>query len=537
MNKKYLPALGNIKSVIIEELTDMVVNINGIPMNKIIELSDITGSSVYNRNCRSFVEIILFNDNGDDLDDYTDEDIKLYLEHKRLKHIDMWYNEEFRVIKLLEYDKDDITELNEYYTDEEIKLYLKLKYFEETKEETNLNNTSKNDIKIRKNIIEQNKHSFLNRFYEKIPTSYLESVIKVLNSYDINVIKEYYNCISTTFNDKLLDKETIIKYLYIQLNKYHPLIFSKQKNLLKDLHLIDNKGIGRLEILMSFLIDTLIINGGTLSYDASISFSYEDQNNYFNIEIKAPDSPRDPFRLGLKGKLPAYSFYRQINDIVSDSIKILNQFGLDEIKIIFKNNSQLYECFKKITSDEFNIALKDGELSSKFDKIFKPYCGFLAEFINNFEHLEIYENRLKNTLHTKQLKNKENIREILSIFKNYSFIQTPNNIHKIINDELQNKVYKNIDFMIISRDDKIRILDKTDLSFSIITQGGCKGIETEILNEMEKSSSNKKRETFGYKFLVENSWNDFLKKSYLFPEKHNTFTSNYIENLSLLKVC
>jgi hypothetical protein len=149
--------------------------------------------------------------------------------------------------------------------------------------------------------------------------------------------------------------------------------YGNKRSILNKLFLLEPKGIGKGEILLSWVIRGARINGGSESYDMMLN-----GEKYELKDVK----PNTAFRLGKEGNVTQMNFYKEIKDTIrrmENLIKQSTKFDLESYM-----TKQEWSTWKAITGDDISKVMS-GEIGyTRLNKFKKFY-----EEVNKGNDLEV----------------------------------------------------------------------------------------------------------------------------------------------------
>lgn len=266
-------------------------------------------------------------------------------------------------------------------------------------------------------------------------------------------------------------KKDMIDYLYSfhdieELNKgniYKDEIL-KSGNFLKTLFNIDEKGVGRGEIMLCYMFNKAKASGGSLSYDVILL-------NGITYEVKEYTKDIGGIRLGTEGKLTRYKFWRNVQNSVYDAEAIYNEYNKE-----LKDNVKpfLYKIWGYVADDRqkegsykkaISAGVSAGELGDVNLNILKMWYYLAHELIlsQTADLPEDIYNRLSKMYY---VNNPEQLDDDLDAAAEQYFNQNPE-----------------LDKFIVFRPDQVNIVDKKGFNFKTITQAAVKFLESDLSNK------------------------------------------------------
>jgi hypothetical protein len=371
-----------------------------------------------------------------------------------------------------------------------------------------------------------NKYKEYSSFISSIPKN--SKIILPLN----RLLKTLKNIIISSFDniDKelggekiYLDKEIqqewksdMIKYIHyfssdikdLNSNIYKNNIL-KPNTFLHTLFNMEEKGVGKGEILLSYLFKNSKISGGSKAYDISLEY-YNDNIIIDNKKYEVKDYSRhlcDAIRLGEGGKLTQFPFWNVIQETIYKIKTFLDDYNDDndfdnELKNIL--GDLLYNLWQDLINEKENkedtnravaLGVRKGEINTTQLNIIRMFYFLMHELIVNIKPENKYSIEL----------------DIKDYFSNLKYVKNPEKFQEDLDESV--KIYferhKGLDAFIVFRPDKINIVEEKDLVFKVITQASVKFIEKELFDE-ENDIGKKMQDAF-------NNWKnqrDKYKKSY-----------------------
>lgn len=139
--------------------------------------------------------------------------------------------------------------------------------------------------------------------------------------------------------------------------------YGNKRSVLNKLFLLEPKGIGKGEILLSWVIRGARINGGSGSYDMMLN-----GEKYELKDVK----PNTAFRLGKEGNVTQMDFYKEIKDTVRRMENLSKQGTKFDLEAYMTKEE--WSAWKAITNDDINKVMS-GEIGygrlNKFKKFYE----------------------------------------------------------------------------------------------------------------------------------------------------------------------
>lgn len=336
----------------------------------------------------------------------------------------------------------------------------------------------------------------------------------------------------------------------------------KPGEFLNALFMLDAQGVGRGELLMTYLIPGARFPGGGESYDLLITnnTTYEIKD-YSNVE-KEGKGALDSIRLGTGGKLTRFEFWKNLEKSISVAKNISNNTDEKVLKEIL--DPYLYTLWQHFISDEnytknskaISSAVSAGEVSDERLKLIKIWFYLVHELVERDiedEQSDDYTMAILRGPNTKpktvsispikdeQIKGGASIsiesgkegQRILDELSTLKYVKNPEQFQEDMNDVAKEYFNHNedIDYFLVFRPEKINIIGEDGFAFAKITQASVKIIEKEYIkdNDKAKKAYNKwkdainnaskkasKDEKESYKEIKRNiSYKDFFQTEYL----------------------
>lgn len=218
-------------------------------------------------------------------------------------------------------------------------------------------------------------------------------------------------CMPLTYNSKnLIDKIVNSKYsdgniflndnLYAtstDINVFYEYLTTEisQYDILEQIKMYKNAYTGQGEFLFDFLFDSVVVNGGSVSYDLTINNKNFEVKCYNKCVLKHDNSTG--IRLGVEGVVTNFNGYMKILDLISvvKKLLMLDNNILESINKQFKvqNNdfiSKLYEYFIHIPpngSYSISTGFNSGEINKKLLLTFNCFIDFLLEAAQKYNNI------------------------------------------------------------------------------------------------------------------------------------------------------
>jgi len=274
----------------------------------------------------------------------------------------------------------------------------------------------------------------INNFLNNIPKSLRGKTLDVLHDSDMYEVNDYIYCEEDIFN----------------LDLYDSSIFN-EGTFLNKLYFIREDGIGKGEVLISYLFKNSSINGQSESFDIILG-------NKEHVEVKSINDTRC-FRFGTKAGIVNYKFYREILYNRKALKDFIRKNGIEKFKKLV--NIDLYDLSLRLIGD-LSDAINSGELSpSKLELINLWYA---------LAHIET---------------DKSFAKEFHSLF----YVKDPMSLVPKINKEIKS-FFKNINYLIVfdEKEKQTRICTSPDeIAMDTISQNGIKVAEKSCLRKMDNS--------------------------------------------------
>lgn len=314
-------------------------------------------------------------------------------------------------------------------------------------------NLSTLPVVIKEIYDKHNSLEYLQEFFDGIEKSSIQRLLDIYNYYNYKYI-----------DGNVKDKENIEKELTKHFKMYYIPIEIKQKNIylkevihkpnsfLNKLFHIDDKGYGKGEIFICYLIKGAVMSGGNMPYDININ------NSYYELKYEVKHYPElNSIRIGNDSLVQSYD----IADKLKNTIKLAYQ-----IHEIIKGNPDSYindigfidvieDIIRKDDLDAFNR----GEFGK--DRLIRLENFCLAG------HYWIKTNVKENIVHT-----------LTDIKTNNYIINGPMALYDDL-IEVGNIIFNRskINAILLFNDETIKILEAQDIKVNNISQGSFKIIE------------------------------------------------------------
>ena len=286
----------------------------------------------------------------------------------------------------------------------------------------------------------------------------------------------------------------------------------KHGEFLNALFMIEATGMGRGELLMTYLIPGATFPGGGESYDLLIAGgnTYE-LKDYSNVE-KAGKGAYDSIRLGTGGKLTRFEFWKNLENSISIAKSITDDLTDKELENLL--DPYLLILWKYFISDEnYNkhpkaiaSAVAAGEVSDERLKLIKLWFYLVHELVNrdiSEEGEDIYNIAILKGPKTKpktisiapikgdalkgggslKIETDKNIQRSLDELATLKYVKNPDLFQEDMDDVAKEYFFHNrdIDYFLVFRPNKINIVGEDGFVFAKITQAAVKIIEKEYL--------------------------------------------------------
>lgn len=256
-----------------------------------------------------------------------------------------------------------------------------------------------------------------------------------------------------------------------------------------DLFMAEPKGLGRGELFIAWLVEDAEISGGGESFD--VKYKKE------KYEVKEYSSGNDSIRLGTKGKITRFEFWREIVDTLRRLDK-LTGFSSGQVKFDFSNYFD--SEFARVTNDILQVQDKwlGGELGKEdFSKLQEFYE--MANKIESKTDKDLITNVIFRgpdakpkeisiePISTKDLDSGKitvnktpedhSYTYILTELRRLKYVRDPKALLSDIQDTIDNKIISDVPFFVF-RPDGPHI--ETEFKYDRISQNGIKIIEARL---------------------------------------------------------
>jgi len=286
----------------------------------------------------------------------------------------------------------------------------------------------------------------------------------------------------------------------------------KHGEFLNALFMLEDQGVGRGELLMTYLISGSTFPGGGESYDLLITEgnTYE-LKDYSNIE-KSGKGAIDSIRLGTGGKLTRFEFWKNLEKSIQVAKGISSE--LDEKDMAKLLDPYLLTLWKYFVSDDnyvkntkaISSAVSAGEVSDERLRLIKLWFYLVHELVQRGTKvggkdqytLAVLKgpNAIPKTVsispvNSDDLKSgkeltietEKNVQRALDQLATLKYVKNPDQF-QIDMDDVANEYFKHntdIDYFLVFRPDKINIIGENGFAFAKITQAAVKIIEKEYI--------------------------------------------------------
>jgi len=389
---------------------------------------------------------------------------------------------------------------------------------------------------------EHEKGEQFKQFVDNIPNGLIRQPLNELFTIMCKIVNEETTSLVDEIKGRKLNlnkqdqnqwKEDMIKYLYsfneideLNQNSFYQEQILKPETFINTLMYIDEKGVGRGELLLCYLYEGATAQGGGTSYDVVLL-------NGKKYEVKEYLNDKGGIRLGTEAKLTRFPFWRNIQktvDIAGDIMTDYEQELKESISDYFFRMWK-YVVNDKREGDSFNktitAGVRAGELSTLNLNILKMWYYLAHELIVKSE----YEKSIISD-------------DVISQLTTLKYVNNPEQLDL----DLENVSLKyfedneDLDAFIVFRPFKANIVEKGGFAFNTITQAAVKFLETDLSKksvsaaktaflkwkqEMQKSIEefdSKKDQKALKDILNKTYYRDFFKPeiSIPFKEKHKT---------------
>lgn len=297
----------------------------------------------------------------------------------------------------------------------------------------------------------------------------------------------------------------------------------QDKSFLGLLFLLKSVGVGRGEILLSYLIKDSKISGGGEPYDIFINGKKYEIKEYVmgngTESLKDINKYKDSgsIRLGTYGNVIRFDFWNEMQNTISTAKQIIENSD-EALKSAI--NKDYYKIWNNLIDDDNNNpkAFYSGMISGEIGKDRMNTIYIWYYFANEFVSINTDET-------------------ITNKLSNLKYVKDPSEIEKDLSNSIKSYFNKeNIDAFAIFRKNKIYIASPEDLSFTHISQYGIRIIENDLLKDSEnkiiaKNAFTKWKKVKSKNYL--NYLNEELEKS--FNEKELKKQKSKYKNKNLLK--
>jgi len=286
----------------------------------------------------------------------------------------------------------------------------------------------------------------------------------------------------------------------------------KHGEFLNALFMLEDQGVGRGELLMTYLIAGSTFPGGGESYDLLITKgnTYE-LKDYSNVE-KGGKGAIDSIRLGTGGKLTRFEFWKNLEKSIQVAKSISNE--LDDKDMAKLLDPYLLILWKYFVSDDNYVkntkaiasAVSAGEVSDERLKLIKLWFYLVHELVQRGatgggedqftlavlkgpratpKTVSIAPVDAKDLKSGKSLtiETEKNVQRSMDQLSTLKYVKNPDQF-QVDMDDVANEYFKHntdIDFFLVFRPDKINIVGEDGFAFAKITQAAVKIIEKEYV--------------------------------------------------------
>ena len=246
----------------------------------------------------------------------------------------------------------------------------------------------------------------------------------------------------------------------------------KPGTFINTLFYIEEKGVGRGELLICYLYSGAVAQGGSMAYDVVLL-------NGKKYEVKEYVGDRSGIRLGTEGKLLRFNFWKDIEKTISVATQLFEDYK-DELKkyLPFTFYKMWYYVIDdKKKGDSFSKAVaagvKAGELGNANMNILKMWYYLAHELviINKYSKITVPE-------------------EVANSLSKLHYVSDPLKLDDDLED-VSNKYFEQnpeLDSFIVFRPDKVNIVEKGGFKYYLITQAAVKFLETELSTKTDSKA-------------------------------------------------
>ena len=273
----------------------------------------------------------------------------------------------------------------------------------------------------------------------------------------------------------------------------------KSNTFLNTLFNLEEKGVGKGELLLSYLFRHSKISGGNKPYDISLE-QFDDTNVIIGdkkYEVKDYSNDRNAIRLGEGGKLTQFLFWNSIGETVT----IASNFFSEHEELNIYLDKVFYKLWENLVNNEESedgetnrsiaLGVRKGEFNNSQLNCLKMWYFMMHELMCNLN----------------EKSNRSSLENELLEFDKLEYVKEPIKLQKDLDktSEIYFNRHKGLDAFVVFRNDKINVCHKEDLVYKTISQAGVKLIEREYLKD----------EDLGTKMMrAYEKWNENKKKSY-----------------------
>lgn len=303
------------------------------------------------------------------------------------------------------------------------------------------------------------------------------SINDYLNSIPSQLACKAYNILINS------NKDEIYSLIYScddinEINNYKELIFENDSLLNKLFNIEENKGSGKGEALLTFLIKGKTL-GLSSRYDVLL-------HNNSKVEIK---STNQSFRFGTKASIGNYEFYSNIIKSRNVLLSLINQIGLEEFRSLvskdfFEISSLLIKEGDYTKELALSTSIDSAEISEKKLSLIKLW--FFMAFIETYKY--DYSYSIKQDIFSELYETVDNDKcKLINVLRSLKYVKDPLKLNEDLDIEIK-KCFKDINYLVIfkEREKQISIITSPiDIMIDGISQNGIKVIERKQRNRKD----------------------------------------------------
>jgi len=329
--------------------------------------------------------------------------------------------------------------------------------------------------------------------------------------------------VDVTLNKQEQEKwlDDAIKYLKIfadveDVNSIYTSEILKQNSLLGVMFMLKAAGLGRGEVVMSYIIKDTAVSGGGESFELKVGGIKYEIKEYVvsgdcnqNIEKCATKSELGAIRLGTGGKVTRFEFWENIQESIRVAKKIARKHKKDLEEIV---GDYFYKVWMKVIDDEnqdgIATGVNGGELpkgkmmtlkmfyvlahafsEEKSDGDAEQYTTAILKGPNAKPETVLIEPITVDELNpgkTLEVKSSEDLTEMMTDLRAIPYIRDPENLTKDLdNAPVQYFEHEGLDAFIVFRRSGVFIAHAEDFKVSTISQAAMTLIEKKLAEDKE----------------------------------------------------